>query len=208
MKPVSTNILSYADFLENETRKTSTVTKIAYTIEEKKDEEKPKYDYGCVMSYFEFPEMQDLHNKIEKEDLLEEDKSLETEPHVTLLYGLHSDEIEDDEVMKSVNKDEIKNLKLINLSAFNNKDADVLKFDVEGDGLYSNNQNLTKFPHTNEYDYHPHATVAYLKPGTAEKYIEMFKGIEYSVEPTRIVYSKPEGEILESLIKQENNENS
>ena len=52
-----------------------------------------KFEYGCVMLYFTFPEMKYLHKMVNPEDIYtEEDDSsfgLEDEPHTTLLFGLH-----------------------------------------------------------------------------------------------------------------------
>ena len=170
----------------------------------------PSYDFGCVMVYFNFPEIEDMQSKIEENDLFEDGtKSLETEPHVTLLYGLHSDEIEDEDVMRSVDKSIIKNLKLCSISAFKNEDRDVLKFDIEGEGLVENNENLKKFPFTSDYpEYHPHATIAYLKPGTSDKYIEMFKDQEFEITPSELVYSKPGKDSEKSKLKEKFNDNS
>ena len=50
--------------------------------------EDTEYKYGCVMLYFKFPKMEELHNSIDSSDYEDED-SLEDEPHCTLLYGLH-----------------------------------------------------------------------------------------------------------------------
>jgi hypothetical protein len=60
------------------------------------------------------------------------------------------------------------------------------------------NAELAKLPHTTNFpDYHPHATIGYLKPGTGKKYVELFKDKQYEVVPEKIVYSKPGGERLE-----------
>jgi hypothetical protein len=57
------------------------------------------------------------------------------------------------------------------------------------------NAELSKFPHTTNFpDYHPHSTVAYLKKGTGQKYIDKFKGQEHQVTPNKIVYSMASGE--------------
>ena len=181
-------------------------------ISEKKT---PVYEYGCMMIYFDFPEMNNLHSKIEKEDLYtgEEGETsrygLENEPHVTLLYGLHSDKLSDEEVMKSVDKSQVKNLKLHNMSSFDNEKYDVLKFDVKGEGLKENNENLKQFPYTNDYPkYHPHCTVAYLKPGKAAKYKKMFEGEEFDVSAKELVYSKPGEESDKQKIREKFNGNS
>ena len=53
---------------------------------------------------------------------------------------------------------------------------------------------MSTLPHETDFpNYHPHATIGYLKPGQADKYIEMMKGMEYNVQPQHIVYSMPDG---------------
>jgi hypothetical protein len=58
---------------------------------------KETYDYGCVMLYFKFTDLKTIQKKIDKKDLYKKGNKygFETEPHVTLLYGLHSEEIAD-----------------------------------------------------------------------------------------------------------------
>jgi 2'-5' RNA ligase len=179
-------------------------------IDEKK-KEKQKFSYGCAMLHFKFPDIKEFHGSIDEEDIYTEegDRSygLEKETHVTLLYGLHSDEIEDEKVKDICTEQEFGTLVLHNLSAFENEKFDVLKFDVKGKGLKPCNKKLTKLPHTTEHPvYHPHATVAYLKPGKAKKYIKEFKDTEYEVTPDTLVYSKPEGKKLRWPAKIEKDE--
>jgi 2'-5' RNA ligase len=201
-------VLKFTDFIDKASLVNSIKSDQKTDSDDKK--EKPVYDYGCMMVYFNFPEMEDIHSKIDTNDLFEDgQKSLETDPHVTLLYGLHADEIDDKDVMNAVDKSIIKNLKLCNISAFKNDERDVLKFDVKGDGLSENNENLKKFPFTSDYpDYHPHATIAYLKPGTSDKYIEMFKDREFEITPFELVYSKPGKDSEKNKLKEKFNDNS
>lgn len=171
-------------------------------IKESKDQ---TYNYGCSMVYFDFPKMNEIHSMIEDEDIYTEDGNshgLETEPHATLLYGLHSDEIEDNDVLHASTKLGIPSeLKLHNASCFNNDKYDVLKFDVDDDHLHKINGELTKLPHTTDYpDYHPHSTIAYLKKGSGEKYTNKLKDAWYTVNPSKIVYSKPDGSKIEKSI--------
>jgi len=174
----------------------------------KESNDKQTYDYGCSMIYFDFPKMNEIHSMIEKEDIYteEEDGSygLEDEPHATLLYGLHSDEIDDDDVLSTSIKSGIPDeLKLHNASCFNNDKYDVLKFDVDDDHLHKINAELTKLPHTTDYpDYHPHSTIAYLKKGKGEKYTQKLKDAWYTVNPSKIVYSKPNGDKIEKNLKE------
>jgi hypothetical protein len=170
-----------------------------HPITEAKDKDNDKkYSYGCSMLYFDFPQMKVIHDEIEPEDIFDEDgHGLETEPHVTLLYGLHSDEIDDDKVLDISSKG-IKSMGLGNVSLFENDKFDVLKFDVEAPFLYGINKELSKLPHTTDFpDYHPHCTIAYLKPGSGKKYTKLFKGRIYEVFPTKVVYSKPDGTKIE-----------
>jgi hypothetical protein len=165
----------------------------------KESDQQQTYDYGCSMIYFNFPKMNEIHSMIDEEDIYSEDSDrsygLETEPHATLLYGLHSSDLEDDDVIGASMKHGIpKELKLHNASCFNNDKYDVLKFDVDSDHLHKINGELTKLPHTTDYpDYHPHCTIAYLKPGKGEKYAKMFNDRLYEVFPKKVVYSKTDG---------------
>lgn len=166
-------------------------------MSESLNEKKATYDYGCAMLYFNFPEMEDLHKKIEKEDVFVDPKDstfgLETEPHCTLLYGLHSD-VNLETIEKIVNGFEFGACTIKEASLFENEKFDVLKFDVTGEGLHDCNTALSKLPHTTDYpDYHPHMTVAYLKNGMGKKYIDLLGTEERTLKPSYIVYSQPDG---------------
>lgn len=163
------------------------------------------YEYGCVMLYFDFPLMSKIHNTITPQDIYteEEDQSfgLEDEPHTTLLFGLHEGVSEED-VQSVLDSFTFGTCTLHNVSTFNNLKYDVLKFDVQGDNLHQANEELKQYPYTSDFpDYHPHATIGYLKPGTGKRYIEMLKGQEYELTPTHAVYSKPNGDQVELPIK-------
>jgi 2'-5' RNA ligase len=162
--------------------------------------------------------MEDLHSKIEEADIYRgkdgDDRSygLEDESHVTLLYGLHDDEVDPEDVMKICTSEKYPDCKLHNVSLFENNDYDVLKFDVdcdlneEGRGrsqmiLHKINKQLTKLPHSTKFpDYHPHATIAYLKPGTGKKYVKLFNEAEFTAPADKIVYSRPDGEKIEKKV--------
>ena len=168
-----------------------------------------KYEYGCAMLYYDFPQMQELHDSIAKDDLyLEEgDQSygLEDEPHTTLLYGFHP-EVDPDSVLDTCEKHQFGSLVLHNPSCFNNEKYDVLKFDVtyptqEEDFLHQCNSELTKYPHTTSYpDYHPHCTISYIKKGKGQHYADLFKDKSYTVIPKKLVYSMATGGRLERNI--------
>jgi 2'-5' RNA ligase len=164
----------------------------------KKKDKNKEYSYGCSMLYFNFPDMKKLHEAIPADAIHEE--GLETEPHVTLLYGLHSDEIEDNDVIEA-SKGDYEEIKLHKLSLFENEKYDVLKFDVKGKGLHAANKRLSKFPHTTNFpDYHPHCTIGYLNPGRGKEVLKLLKDFpkEFVITAedmnTKVVYSKPDGE--------------
>lgn len=158
--------------------------------------ENNSYDYGCVMLYFNFKEIKNIHSIIEKDDIYIKpyDKSygLEDEPHCTLLYGLHKN-AKLEEVKKIVNNFKFEECIIKNVSLFEN-DYDVLKFDVEGKNLKECNEELKKLPYTSDYpDYHPHLTIAYIKKGKGKKYINMLKNKKYKIDPLYIIYSYSNG---------------
>lgn len=168
------------------------------TIKDFITEKKATYDFACAMLYLNFPEMQDLHSQIEKEDVYvdpnDQTFGLENEPHVTLLYGLHSD-VGLDKVEPVVSEPTYTTVKAHNPSLFENDKYDVLKFDIKGDQLSEVNAKLKEFPFTSDFpDYHPHMTVAYIKKGMGKKYADLFKGKEYWPSPSHAVYSMPNGE--------------
>jgi 2'-5' RNA ligase len=65
-----------------------------------------------------------------------------------------------------------------------------------GDNLNETNEELKQFPFTSDYpDYHPHMTVAYLKPGKGKHYIDMLgeDHKEMIMTPQHGVYSRTDG---------------
>lgn len=170
------------------------------------EKEGEAHEYGCAMLFFDFPELKDIQSKISEDDLYteEDDRSygLENEPHVTLLYGLHADVFEI-EIFEAIDKHTLNELVLYKVSTFDNPNYDVLKFDVDASYLHDINKSLKQFPHTNDFpEYHPHSTIGYLKPDTGSKYVNEFKDLKFTVKPTKVVYSKPNGTKIIYELKQ------
>lgn len=173
-------------------------------------EDKGKFDYGCVMLYFDFPNINKIQDKIIPKDIFtkEGDRSfgLETEPHITILYGLH-EEVTTKQIKDILKGFEFGKVILHNISLFESPEYDVLKFDVRyptkgGAFLHKANKALTTLPHTTSFpDYHPHMTIGYLNDGSGKKYVEMFKNLEFDLEPSYLVYSKPNGTKIKIEIK-------
>lgn len=138
------------------------------------NEENKPMEYGCLMLMLNIPNWVKLLNIISKEDIYDEPGfGLEKEPHVTVLYGFHDNvDVEDIKKTTTFFKSPIQ-VKVLNISKFENEKFDVLKFAVESASLDKMNEIMTFYPHTNSFpDYNQHVTIAYLKKGTADKYLK------------------------------------
>ncbi len=159
------------------------------------------YEYGCLMLYVSLPNWSDLTKVINKEDLFEPDNErygVETEPHITILYGVHSD-VPDEKVLnlfKDIDDQDF-DIQVIGKNCFFNKDYDVLKLDISSDKLNQLNKLGKTLPHTDTYPtYKPHMTIAYLKKGEGSKYVEETYSFKIN-KIDKIVYSKPNGEKID-----------
>ena len=175
-------------------------TRLRIALLEGKHTKNHKNDYGCVMVYLNVDQdkwdaMQDM---IDEDDLYEpeDDPSYgkETEPHVTVLFGLHND-IPDSDIEDEINKIKRPEIKFGGISSFSNPKFDVLKFDIDSKDMHQLNKKFREFPYTSNYpDNHPHCTIAYLKPNMAEKYIKKLKNsVDMDMETSHVVYSKSDG---------------
>lgn len=158
---------------------------------------KKKYDYGCVMLGFDIPKdkwnkVQDL---IDDNDITTEDGlGREMDPHVTVLYGIHSD-VSDEDVEELIDELTSPDIRFNHLSIFENENFDVVKFTIRNRSLEKMNKMFRELPHTNNYPkYEPHATVAYVKKGSGSKYSQTLKDdLDFKLKPTKIIYSKADG---------------
>ena len=139
------------------------------------------YKLGCLMVQLnDLPQWDKVTELIKPEDVYNEPGyGLEDEPHTTALYGFEKDvKVQDvkDIISKFLKDKDAISLKATGLSIFENKDYDVLKFDVDSSDLHKLNSKLKKLPNKNDFpNYHPHVTVGYLKSGTGKKYTKKFK---------------------------------
>lgn len=98
-------------------------------------------------------------------------KGRETEPHITLKYGLHTSE--PGEVAGVLQGAGPVKVWFRGVSIFKCDGYDVLKIDVRSDKLVALNKLISDaLEHTDTHPaYVPHVTIAYLKPGRARNYI-------------------------------------
>ena len=155
------------------------------------DEASGPHDFTCLMAHL--PRiagdgLRYVQSHLHPEDVVK----MEDEPHVTVLYGLH--DYNPAQMKQTLNGllNPFK-LKFGALSLFSSRDGDVLKYNVESPDLHHLNSRVKTLPYTNSYnDYEPHATVAYLKPGTGEKYLSVPNPLTgLSVDVNHLILKSP-----------------
>ncbi len=94
----------------------------------------------------------------------------ENEPHVTVLYGIHTEK--SSRVRKALAGTEPFDVKLGKMSLFDAPDMEVLKIEVTSPGLFALNEKLVGSLYNTQThpEYKPHVTIAYLKKGKGDKY--------------------------------------
>jgi len=117
-----------------------------------------------------------------KEDDIFDDENNEyrlcNKPHITLLFGIHSDEVDRDvaeAMLKSVRNIE---LEIEGISIFENEEYDVVKLDVTPSDVLLQLRALfiDTLPNTQTFDgYHPHVTISYVKKGKGKDYVKKYK---------------------------------
>ena len=136
--------------------------------------------YTCVMAKCHNNALKKLiletYNKIPVESLDPTENEGTFNPHVTILYGIYTSNI--DQILQSFQNVTFINYRTLGLSTFNtNEKYDVLKIDISSIDLQYLNKKLR---HTLRYKniypkYKPHMTIAYLKKDqpVTQKLIEL-----------------------------------
>ncbi|MFI4873969.1 MAG: ADP-ribosyltransferase, partial [Blastopirellula sp. JB062] len=129
--------------------------------------------YSCLMGLFESnvtEHVRQLGRNISTADLALD--GIEKNPHVTLLWGIHSDESE--QIRFVLKRYGPCGLRLGGLGCFEGDDQDVLYVSVESNAIHEIRAVLeSSIPNTQTHDcYIPHVTLAYLRPGMGKKYVE------------------------------------
>lgn len=141
--------------------------------------------------------------KIPEADLADDGR--ETEPHVTVKYGLHTNEAE--HVRKLIENEPPIKAKLGKASVFPATETggtyDVVKLDVDSPDLHRINKLISdSLPHTDTHpNYHPHVTLAYVKPGLGEKHVGMADLVGQELTVDRIIFSDKDRNHVEVVLK-------
>lgn len=153
-------------------------------------------DYSCVMVNVTDPnfvkEFKAVVSAIADEDIYDppEDEKYgrEDRPHVTVKYGLHTDDADDARpLIEGFGPIEFQ-VSGVSFFRGDDKEYDVLKLDIESDDLNRLREKIeAALESTDEHPiYQPHMTLAYLKRDTAEHWVEAvgneFKGKTFTVD--------------------------
>jgi len=162
-----------------------------------------KYDYATTQ--IKLPELNQSINDFISINI-PESKIIELPeyPHVTILYGLTCDAKDVENRVKPFNKKIVFSLGKLNI--FSQKDQDVLYITVLSDDLHQLHNLIKQLPNKSEFpEYKPHIAIAYLKKGSADKFLGRtpFAGVFVK---NSIEFSSPENKVTN--IKLDNTTNS
>ena len=155
--------------------------------------------FDCVMLYSTVDKKMwnEILEQIDEKDLYEdpegkEEFGLEKEPHITIIFGIHSTENQQDNIIKKVEKYKPIKLETEKIGMFETDKYDVIKIDVKPTkellkyrkDLIENTKNTQTYP-----DYKPHMTIAYIKKGKGKKYLDKIEVDKMELEFDTIKYS-------------------
>lgn len=126
------------------------------------------------------------------DDVLDPDKGREDELHVTVLYGLHTND--PDDVAKVIESFKPFQIRFGAISKFAAEKYDVIKIEVSGDKLEEMNEALKKLPYTSDFPkYQGHCTLAYVKPGSCDHLLPNDAFKDMIVDVADVVFSPADG---------------
>lgn len=95
----------------------------------------------------------------------------ETDIHVTVKFGLHEAQ-PGKELLRILEETQPFEIEVGPCTLFENEKFDVVKFDVDSEGLRALNARISELPNSDSHpEYHPHMTVAYVTKGTCGELI-------------------------------------
>lgn len=163
-----------------------------------------KFEFGCVMAILgneDAAKVLVFNKKLIPDNVLYNEEGQEygreIEPHVTIKFGLTTSYSKEDmgKVISHINPFKVK---LVKVGIFSNEKFDVVKMDCESSTLSKLNKLFSKLPNEDEHPiYHPHMTLAYVKPGEGKQFVRNFKPMEVTIN--KMKYSNPEGKYFYDL---------
>lgn len=160
-------------------------------------------DYACIMLDYDMPDfIKEIQKAIPDDEIYfgenEEQKEkkmfgLETEPHITIVFGLENN-VKFSEIEPYLFPLKEHQTILVNISTFENKMFDVLKVTAKcPKAAESNRLIMENFDvHTDFPDFNPHMTIAYMKKGKAAKYKKEILDKIDTIKPYGFNYSYSE----------------
>ena len=145
--------------------------------EQKKEKEQT---FGCVMMEPEkIKGWEENHLEgIDEEDIFikpsDNSYGLEEKPHITILFGIHEDEVDPSVIVDMIEqKMEPLKVKILEVDVFEKEEYDVVKYNIPVAKQLQGYRDMfmDSFENTQTYPkFQPHMTIAYCKPGTGKKY--------------------------------------
>jgi len=153
--------------------------------------------YGCIMLQANMNNWRSKHLKIiDPSDLFEDDTDdygYCSYPHITVLFGLHDGKINKKDLFEDIRDMSPVTVKIKEIDIFVNDKFDVVKYEIPvTEQLKEYNKNfLNNYSNTQTFPkYHPHMTLAYVKPGEGKKYVQKVKPFELIFN--KAIYSYPD----------------
>jgi len=175
-----------------------------FLLLEKKGE---KHSYSCVLALFGKKDAQHVldWSKIHVKDSnlhIAQDGGMgrEDEIHVTVLYGLHTNEsLEVENLLKDIKGFSIN---LGKISKFTSEDYDVLKIEIDAPYLHELNKKLKNLDYTSKFkEYVPHCTIAYVKKGSCDHLLGSKHFFGRKVEINSLTFSPAKGKKSKIILK-------
>lgn len=165
--------------------------------------------YGCIMLEADISDWEAIHlSGIDENDIYVkpncDEYGLEYTPHVTLLYGIHEDEIDPSVILdmmeQKLNPIEVE---IKEIDVFENEEYDVVKYNVPltKELQYYRNLFLESFENTQTFkDYKPHMTLCYCIKGTGPKYKKTLNK-PFKVKFNKAIYSYHKKDGSDKLVR-------
>lgn len=159
---------------------------------------KDAYEYGCLMIDTSIAKwITHLHKVIRREDLASniDFTPIEDTPHVTILYGLDKSVTYDDIRPNLIPLKLFNDIKISGISMFDNPQYDVLYLKVRSDQLHRANMFFRKhYKCSPQYPlYTPHMTLAYLKKGAGQRYLNRLLVAPRTIKPVCYRFTDTQG---------------